>query len=109
WKEPDEIVKITIGTGIFAIAPLILALASVHEQSSGQKVSLLWAVSFHIINNIGFAMVLPVGLALFSRAAPPRAAGFMIGVYYVNIFLANMIVGRIGALLENMSAVSFWT
>ena len=109
WKEPDEIVKITIRTGIFALAPLILALASVHEQSSGQKVSLLWGLSFHIINNIGFAMVCPVGLALFSRAAPTGATGLMTGFYYVNFFIANMIVGRIGALLESMSAVSFWT
>jgi proton-dependent oligopeptide transporter, POT family len=33
----------------------------------------------------------------------------MTGFYYVNFFIANMIVGRIGALLESMSSVSFWT
>lgn len=109
-KEPDEIVKITIGTAILALAPLLLALASVQEQSSGKKISLAWGLGFHIINNnIGFAMVFPVGLALFSRAAPPGITGLMIGLYYVHLFAANMIVGRIGALLESMSAVSFWT
>jgi POT family proton-dependent oligopeptide transporter len=86
-----------------------LAVASIHEQSSGQKVSVAWALTFHLIKNIGFAMVAPVGLALFSRAAPPGTAGLMIGFYYVNFFIANMIVGRIGALLESMNAVSFWT
>ena len=107
-KEPDEIVKLAIGAGIAAIAPLMLALASMQQAATGAKVSLVWGLGFHIINNIGFAMVFPVGLALFSRASPRAVGGLMIGVYYLHLFLANMFVGRLGGFLEAMRAQDFW-
>jgi POT family proton-dependent oligopeptide transporter len=107
-REPDEIVKLVIGACIAATAPLLLALASAQQAATGQKVSLVWGLGFHIINDIGFAMVFPVGLALFSRASPRAIGGLMIGVYYLHLFIANMMVGRLGGLLEAMDATSFW-
>ena len=106
--EPDEITKLAIGTLIAASAPLILALASWHEASSGHKVGLGWGLAFHVLNDIGFANVLPVGLALYSRAAPRAVSGLMIGVYYLHLFAANMAVGWLGGLLQAMSAPLFW-
>ncbi|MEZ5920337.1 MAG: peptide MFS transporter [Parvularculaceae bacterium] len=108
-KEPDEIIKLVIGVGVSALAPLILAAASAYQQASGHKVSLEWGVAFHLVNDIGFAMVFPVGLALYSRAAPKGTAGLMIGVYYLHLFFSNMLVGWLGGLLEKMQAPQFWT
>ncbi len=67
-----------------------------------------WAVAFHVVNDLGFANVLPVGLALYSRAAPKGLGGFMIAVYYLHLFLGNMLIGKIGGLLGTMSDVNFW-
>ena len=64
WTEPNEITKLTIGTLISALAPFALALAAWQQAATGHKVSLLWGIAFHVINDIGFANVFPVGLAL---------------------------------------------
>jgi POT family proton-dependent oligopeptide transporter len=64
WQEPSEITKITIGTAISALAPLTLALFSQIVAQTGHPVPLWWAVAFHAINDTGFSMVFPVGLAL---------------------------------------------
>ncbi len=106
--EPDEITKLAVGTLIAATAPLILSLASTEQAASGHKVGLAWGLAFHVINSVGIANVLPVGLALFSRAAPRTVSGLMIGVYYLHLFLANMAVGWLGGLLQTMPAASFW-
>lgn len=108
-KEPDEIVKLVIGIAVSAGAPLVLAAASAYQQATGHKVSLEWGVAFHVINDIGFAMVFPVGLALYSRASPKGLGGLMIGVYYLHLFFSNMLVGWLGSLLEKMGAAPFWT
>ncbi|HEX2591724.1 MAG TPA: peptide MFS transporter [Rhizomicrobium sp.] len=108
WTEPDEITKITIGVCIAALAPLMLAAASVVVATTHQKVGLVWAVGFHLINDLGFANVFPVGLALYSRAAPKGLTGLVIGLFYLHLFGANLFVGWVGALLEKMSAPSFW-
>jgi POT family proton-dependent oligopeptide transporter len=108
-KEPDEIIKLAIGALIAAGAPLLLAAASAHEAATGQKASLIWGLGFHIINDIGFAMVFPVGLALYSRAAPKAVGGLMIGIYYLHLFICNFATGKIAGLIETMNGVTFWT
>jgi len=109
WKEPDEITKIVIGVAISTLAPLTLAAASAKVALTGHPVSIGWAAAFHLINDIGFANVLPIGLALYSRAAPKGLGGTMIAVYYLHLFFANtMIVGPLGGLLGSMPDTHFW-
>lgn len=108
WTEPNEITKLTIGTFISALAPLALAIASWQAAATGAKVGLGWGIAFHVLNDIGFANVFPVGIALYSRASPRAVAGTMIGVYYLHLFACNMLVGRLGGFLEQMEAGRFW-
>ena len=108
WREPDEITKITIGVVIGAMAPLLLAAASVLIAASKQKAGLGWAVAFEVVNDIGFANVLPVGLALYSRAAPKGTTAIVIGLYYLHLFAGNLLVGWLGGLLDKMPATTFW-
>jgi POT family proton-dependent oligopeptide transporter len=108
WTEPDEITKMVIGVVIAALAPMVLAVASSIVVATGHPVSLVWAVAFHVLNDLGFANILPVGLALYSRAAPKGLSGMMIAVYYLQLFLANMFVGYLGSLLDVMPATQFW-
>ena len=105
-REPDEITKLTIGAAIAALAPLFLMAASVHP--AGQKASIGWALAFHFVNDIGFANIFPVGLALYSRAAPRAIGGTMIAVYYLNMFLCNLLVGWLGGLFDKMPSTTFW-
>ena len=105
--EPDEITKITIGVLIGALAPLALAAAA-YVASTGHKASLGWALLFHVVNDIGFANVLPVGLALYTRAAPRQITGVMIGIYYLHLFAGNVLTGKLAGELDAMSGVSFW-
>lgn len=107
-REPDEIVKMTIGALIAAGAPLLLAGASAYAASTGHKASLIWGIGFHVINDVGFAMIFPVGLALYSRAAPKQVGGLMIGVYYLHLFMCNLATGKLAGLIETMDGFSFW-
>ena len=109
WKEPDEITKIVIGVAISALGPLVLAGCSAVKASTGHPVPLYWALGFHILNDVGFANVLPVGLALYSRAAPRGLGGIMIAVYYIHLFIGNtFLVGPLGGLLGSMPDTTFW-
>jgi POT family proton-dependent oligopeptide transporter len=76
--------------------------------ATGEKASLLWGLGFHIVNDIGFAMVFPVGLALFSRAAPRQVGGLFIGIYYLHLFICNFATGKVAGLIETMSGYNFW-
>ena len=108
WKEPDEITKIVIGIAISTAGPVVLAGCAAVATATHHPVPLYWALGFHILNDIGFANVLPVGLALYSRAAPKGLGGTMIAVYYIHLFFGNTLVGYLGGLLGTMPDTSFW-
>jgi len=108
WKEPDEITKIVIGVTISALGPLVLTGCAFVADKTHHPVPLYWALGFHILNDIGFANVLPVGLALYSRAAPKGTGGTMIAVFYVHLFMGNLLTGYLGGLLGTMPNSTFW-
>ncbi|HEY3778896.1 MAG TPA: oligopeptide:H+ symporter [Rhizomicrobium sp.] len=108
WKEPAEITKIVIGVAISTLGPLVLAGCAFVADTTHHPVPLYWALGFHILNDIGFANVLPVGLALYSRAAPKGLGGVMIAVYYVHLFIGNALTGYLGGLLGTMPNSTFW-
>lgn len=108
WTEPDELAKISLGVAIAALGPLALAAASAIVAQTHAKVGIGWAFAFEILNDIGFANILPVGLALYSRAAPKGMTGLIIGIYYIHLFMGNLITGWLAGLLGTMSATSFW-
>lgn len=108
WREPQDLAKMIIGCLISATAPLLLALASMQEAATGQKIGLGWGLAFHIVNDIGFVNVYGVGMALFSRVAPKSLSGVMIAVYYFYLAFGNELAGRLGGLLESMGPIKFW-
>ena len=107
-REPAEIVKIAIGSFIAAGAPALLMIAAGLVEGSDRKLGFGWTLAFGVVNDFGFANILPVGLALYSRTAPRSLEGLMIGVYYLHLFIGNTFVGWLGGLLEKMSGAAFW-
>ena len=67
-----------------------------------------WPVMFHLLNSIGFAHILPISLALFSKIAPRQINATVIGLYYLSFFLANYTVGQIGQLYSSLPTPTFW-
>ena len=105
-REPDELGKMIIGSFFTIAGGLCLYIAAL-TQGSG-KIPLFWPLMFHLLNSIGFACILPVSLALFSKIAPRAINATVIGLYYLAFFAANKIVGRIGQLYSTMDTPTFW-
>ena len=105
-QEPDELGKMIIGSVLVIIGGLCLVIASATHGAG--KIGLFWPLMFHFFNSIGFAMIMPVSLALFSRLAPKAITAFTIGVYSLSFFTANKIVGTVGGWYSSMPTTQFW-
>jgi len=106
-REPDEITKMIIGSG-FTIAGGLCLFAAAAVTPDGGKVGLFWPFMFHLLNSIGFAHILPVSLALFTKIAPKQIAATVIGLYYLAFFGANKAVGYVGGLYSSLPTTTFW-
>lgn len=107
-REPDEISKMALGCFLAAGAPALLMIPALAIEGGGERISILWSFAYALVNNLGFANILPVGLALYSRAAPRGLQGLMIGIYYLHLFFGNSFVGWLAGLLEVMPGSQFW-
>ena len=105
-REPDEVTKIALGCFVAALGMACLAAGAL--VSGDHKVSALWVLAFIVLNELGFANVAPVALALYARAAPPAMAATIIGLFYLHLAGANLLTGKIGGLLDTMPATQFW-
>jgi len=106
-REPDEISKIIIGS-LFTIAGGLCLVMAAMTQPAGGKIGLFWPVMFHLLNSIGFAHVLPISLALFSKIAPKAITASVIGLYYLAFYAANKTIGYVGTLYSSMPTTTFW-
>ncbi len=103
-----ELTKITGGAACAVLASLMLAAGAAWSARTGQKVPLALLLGFHVVNSIAFVHLLPVGLSLFSRTAPPRLNATMLGLFYTLFFGTNLMVGAIGARYADMAHSAFW-
>jgi POT family proton-dependent oligopeptide transporter len=106
-REPDEITKIIIGS-VFTVAGGLCLFMAALTQPNGGKISLIWPMMFELCNSIGFAHVLPISLALFSKIAPKQITATVIGLYYLSFFIANAVVGYVGGLYSSLPTTTFW-
>ncbi len=104
--EPSALGKMAIGCGLAVVAYGWLALAVV--VTGPGKVPLIWALGFHLLVQTGYLFVYPIGMALFSRAAPPAINSLMIGIYFLSVFAGSLLVGWVGQFYERLSAPVFW-
>jgi proton-dependent oligopeptide transporter, POT family len=106
-QEPDEISKMIIGS-VFTVAGGLCLFMAALTQPAGGKISLAWPMAFELCNSIGFAHVLPVSLALFSKISPRQITATVIGLYYLSFFIANAVVGYVGGLYSTLPTTTFW-
>src|SRR3954466_4276302 len=106
-REPDEISKMIIGS-VFTIAGGACLFIAALTQPEGGKIGLFWPFLFHLLNSIGFAHILPISLALFSKISPRQITATVIGLYYLSFFVANAVVGWVGGLYSSLPTTTFW-
>jgi POT family proton-dependent oligopeptide transporter len=105
--DPDEITKVAIG-GCLGICGTLVLVAASAWMGHGGKVSLWWAILFEAFDNLGFAMIYPISLALFSRAAPRPVVGLLMGCFFLHLTISNFLVGWVGGFLGTMPDTHFW-
>jgi len=95
-KDSSPARRMALGTTIVAGAYLLLA--AVEWTGGGARADWLWFVLFFAIFTLGELFVLPTGLGLFARLAPPRLGATTVAAWYLAIFTGSLSAGLVGML-----------
>ncbi len=106
-REPSPVIKMSIGCAIQAAGYALLMIPCL-AVDHGARMSIIWLVLAMMLVTVGELYLSPVGLSLFSRAAPARVASLMMGVNYLSNFAGNYLAGYLGSFWESMPHTAFF-
>ena len=96
-----------MGAGLL-LASTGLALLAALSLVGGDHIPGILLLPTHLLVSLGYMFTWPVGLALFSRAAPEGARAMYIGIFFISSFVASNLIGWLGGLYATMPVPLFW-
>ncbi len=96
-----------MATGALIVAAAYLMLACV-EWSSDARAGWIWLAIFFVIFTLGELFILPTGLGLFARLAPPRLGATTVAAWYLAIFTGSLSAGLVGTFWSRMDHGGFF-
>ncbi|MDP1618057.1 peptide MFS transporter [Phenylobacterium sp.] len=107
-REASPLRKMALGAVMVAGAYLMLAALSAWTAASGVQIGWLWVLAFFVLLTAGELFILPVGLGLFGRMAPPRMAATLIAAWFLAGFFGNLLAGLAGTTWSQIGPALFF-
>jgi POT family proton-dependent oligopeptide transporter len=105
-REAAPARRMTQGALIVALAYALLAIVS--WQAGSDRADWLWLVAFFVLFTTGELFILPTGLGLFARLAPPRLGATTVAAWYLAIFAGSLSAGLVGMLWSRMEPGAYF-
>jgi proton-dependent oligopeptide transporter, POT family len=100
--------KMAVGTATVSASFLLLSAVAAQCRVYACPVSWVWVLMFFIILSAGELYILPVGLAMFSRLAPPGFVATTVAAWFMTGFGGNLLAGGVGSLWSSMRHSQFF-
>jgi len=107
-REPGDVFKMAMGAFIVAASYLLISVVAWWSGRTGVPASWAWLVAWFFIYTVGELFILPVGLGLFARMAPPTLAATTIAAWFLASFVGNFAAGALGTLWGAISPAAFF-
>jgi POT family proton-dependent oligopeptide transporter len=106
-RQPSSVTKFVGGLFFVGAGYLFLSLGMFADG----KVGPLWLVALYFLHTVGELCLSPVGLSTVTKLAPPRAVGFLLGMWFVFIAIGNYGAGYLAGFFDpakGMGAARFF-
>ncbi len=105
-REPSPLAKMSTGAAGVALSYLMLAALAFTQGDS--RVSMGWVLGFFVVYTLAELYILPVGLGLFARLAPPGWGATVIAAWFLASFGGNLLSGVVGRQLGALGPAGFF-
>ena len=101
-KEPSSPTKFSLGL-LFAGLAFLILVPPASRLALGVQAGMGWLTTTYLLQTFGELCLSPIGLSATSKLAPDRAAGFMMGIWFVSIAIGNWLAGNAVSVAAKMS------
>ncbi len=100
-REPSSPAKFTLGL-VFAGLAFAILVPPAAAGSHGAQASMWWLMGTYFLQTLGELLLSPIGLSAMSKLAPERAAGFMMGIWFLSTSIGNWMAGKAASLTASL-------
>jgi POT family proton-dependent oligopeptide transporter len=94
--------------GALLVAASYLLVAAAEALNPGGRAHWLWLLGYFLIFTVGELYILPNGLGIFARLAPPKLGASTVAAWYLAIFSGSLAAGQVGRLWSRVAHVPFF-
>jgi POT family proton-dependent oligopeptide transporter len=99
--EPSSPAKFSLGL-LFAALSFALLVPASRMAAGGRLAGPGWLLTTYFLLTVGELCLSPVGLSAMTKLAPARAAGFMMGIWFVSTSIGDWLAGKAASLYSSM-------
>lgn len=104
-REKSPMQKMAMGSVIVSLAYVLLGSAALLNPGGAHW---LWLAAFFFVFTLGELYILPTGLGLFARLAPPRFGATTVAAWYLAIFSGSLTAGIVGSWWSSVAPPTFF-
>ena len=97
-----------MGCGALIVAASYLLVAGAEVVTGDTPAHWLWLLTFFFIFTLGELYILPNGLGIFARLAPPKLGASTVAAWYFAIFTGSLAAGQVGRLWSHVDRTTFF-
>jgi POT family proton-dependent oligopeptide transporter len=97
-----------MSAGALIVCGSYVLLAAVAWLSDGASTAWPWLVAFFVVLTVGELFILPTGLSVFARLAPPGLGATIVAAWYLTIFSGSLSAGLVGTLWSSIPHAAFF-
>lgn len=107
-KGHDQSPARRMALGALIVAGAYLILAGAVWLNGNSPAPWAWLFAFFVLFTFGELFILPTGLGLFARLAPPGMGATTVAAWFLAIFSGSLAAGFVGTLWSDMSHAAFF-
>lgn len=104
-REPSSPAKFTLAL-VFAGLAFAILIPPAAAATHGAQAAMWWLMATYFLQTLGELLLSPIGLSAMSKLAPERAAGFMMGIWFLSTSIGNWLSGKAASLTASMPMVT---
>jgi POT family proton-dependent oligopeptide transporter len=105
-EKTPPIRRMAVGALIVAGSYLLICLVA--KTAGTTRASWPWLVLFYVVLTVGELYILPTGLGLFAKLAPPRLGATTVASWFLTIFAGSLLAGAVGTWWSRTSHSGFF-
>ena len=94
--------------GSLIVGSAYLLLAAVSAATGAGLTGWVWLALFFLVLTFGELFILPTGLGLFARLAPPHLGATTVAAWFLVIFSGSLTAGLVGTLWSSFKPAGYF-